>query len=308
MEPRGCLEISVTNYQSTRPEARNHAFTNRIPKNCSGNEAFACDAQRSSCCFLWILFKNSSYDTWCLRRLLCYDVMWTCTVLLTTYPAPYHSSTWSSFVTAEDRFSSRVVHVGCGPDLLHRGSHIPVESQPSILHCVSTAVSALAIAFKAQYSYEQTYAYCELTVIELWADLIGLWVDRDRTVSGPWSDVEWTVIGCWVDRDRTFSGPWSDVEWTVIRLSGPWSDCKWTVIRCWVDRDRTLSGPWSDVEWTVVGRWVDRNQTVSGPWSDCEWTVIGLWVDRKQTVNLSIVEVGTFYLQIGGQTFFLALF
>jgi hypothetical protein len=37
-------------------------------------------------------------------------------------------------------------------------------------------VSALAITFKAQYSYEQTYTHCELTVIVLG-------VDRDQAVS-----------------------------------------------------------------------------------------------------------------------------
>ena len=97
-------------------------------------------------------------------------------MLLTVYQAPYRSSTLSSFVAAEDRFSSRAVHIGYGPHLLHRGSHIPVKSQSSILHCVSTAVFALAITFKARYNYEQTYAHCELIVI-------GLGADRDQTVS-----------------------------------------------------------------------------------------------------------------------------
>lgn len=201
--------------------------------------------------------------------------MSTCTVLLTTYPAPYRRPTWSSFVTTEDRFSPRAVHIGYGADLLHsRGSHIPVKSHSSILHCVSTAVSALAITSQARYSYEQRYALCELTVT-------GLWADRDRTVSEPWSDCELTVIGLCVDCDRTVSWPWSDCELTVIGLwvdrdrtvSGPWSGCELTVIGLCVECDRTVSVPWWDRELTVIRLCVDCYRTVSWTWSDCDWTI-----------------------------------
>jgi hypothetical protein len=84
--------------------------------------------------------------------------------------------------------------------VLRRDTHGPVSIRWNILHCVSLAVSTLAIAFVTAQA-KSTHS------------------DRERTVNWPWSDSELTVIGPWADSELTVIGPWADSELTVI---GPW--------------------------------------------------------------------------------------